>query len=67
MVQFLTSILLLCMVSLAQSDPRIPAEVRFKSGDMNPVPKPLDFSSAMPWGIALADTRVRGYENATIK
>ncbi len=32
---------------LAQTDSRIPAEVRYKSGYINPVPKPPDFTSAM--------------------
>jgi hypothetical protein len=49
------------------SDSRIPDEVRYKSGYVNPVPKPADFTSAMLWGIAIADTRVAGYQNARIE
>lgn len=48
-------------------DARIPPEVRFKSGYTNPSPKPPDFSSAMLWGIAIADTRVTGYEDAQVE
>ena len=61
--------MLLCtpFLSLAQNDPRIPAEVGYKSGYINPVPKPPDFISAMLWGIAIADTRVPGYEHAQVE
>lgn len=45
----------------------IPPEVRYKSGYVNPAPKPPDFASAMLWGIAIADTRVAEYQNATIE
>ena len=55
------------LLSLAQSDSRIPDEVRYKSGYINPIPKPADFASAMLWGIAIADTRVPGYENAQVE
>jgi hypothetical protein len=46
---------------------RIPAEVRFKSGYVNPVGKPGDFTSVMLWGIAIADTRVPGFERAQVE
>ena len=52
---------------LKEDDARIPAEVRFKSGYVNPIPKPADFSSAMLWGIAIADVRVPGFENAQVE
>lgn len=60
--------LLLCIpfLALAQTDPRIPAEVRYKSEYINS-PKPPDFTSAMLWGIAIADTRVPGYEHAQVE
>jgi hypothetical protein len=48
------------------NDPRIPDEVRFKKGYVNPVGRPVDFHSVMLWGIAIADTRVRGYELARV-
>jgi hypothetical protein len=51
----------------SQSDLRIPSEVRYKSGYINAVPKPPEFASAMPWGIAVADTRAPNYRNATIE
>jgi hypothetical protein len=56
-----------CVISLAQTDSRIPPEVRYKSGYVNSVPKPADFTSAMLWGIVIADTRVPGYEHAQIE
>jgi hypothetical protein len=53
--------------SLAQTDPRIPPEVLFKSGYINPIPKPPDFTSATLWGIAIADTRVPGFQRAQVE
>ena len=68
-VPCLRPVLLLCtsFLSLAQTDPRIPDEVRYKSGYINPVRKPPEFTSAMLWGIAIADIRISGYENARIE
>jgi hypothetical protein len=63
-------VLLLFAISvtcLAQTDSRVPTEVKFKSGYVNPVPKPADFTSAMLWGIAITDTRVPGFENSQIE
>ncbi len=60
-------LLFIPFLSLAQTDPRIPDEVRYKSGYINPVPKPPDFTSATLWGIAIADTRVPGYEHAQVE
>ena len=55
------------LLASAQSiDPRIPSEVRFKTGYVNPVGRPANFHSVMLWGIAIADTRVAGYESATV-
>jgi hypothetical protein len=45
----------------------IPNEVRHKSGYVNSDPKPPSFTSAMLWGIAIADTRAGGYEAAQIE
>ena len=62
-------LLLLLMISaacLSQTDSRVPPEVKFKSGYVNPVAKPADFTSAMLWGIAIADTRVTGFEKAQV-
>ena len=60
-------LLVLCVVCVSQTDSRIPAEVRFKSGYVNPVAKPADFTSAMLWGIAIADTRVPGFETTQVE
>ena len=49
------------------NDPRVPEEVTYKSGYVNSVPAPPGFTSALLWGIALADTRVSGYEAATVE
>lgn len=49
------------------TDPRIPEEVKFRSGYVNAIPRPADFRSAMWWGIAIADPRVSGYEAATVE
>jgi len=48
------------------NDPRIPEEVSYKSGYINPVPAP-GFGSVLLWGIAIADTRVPGYQDATVE
>ena len=52
---------------LAYDQNRVPDEIRYKSGYLNSSPKPEDFDSAMLWGIAIADTRVAGYENARVE
>jgi hypothetical protein len=49
------------------NDPRVPSEVSYKAGYVNPVPPPRDFKSAMLWGIAIADTRVLGHESAEVE
>jgi hypothetical protein len=48
------------------NDPRIPEEVSYKAGYVNPDPTPAGFSSVLLWGIAIADTRVPGYESAIV-
>jgi hypothetical protein len=60
-------ILLLYILCFSQPDPRLPAEVRFKSAYINPIPKPPDFGSAMLWGIAIADARVRAFDKAQVE
>jgi hypothetical protein len=52
---------------LVDNDPRIPGEVSYKAGYINPVPPPIDFHSALLWGIAIADVRVAGYEAAEVR
>jgi hypothetical protein len=49
------------------NDPRVPNEVSYKAGYVNPVPPPRDFKSALLWGIAIADARVPGYESAEVE
>jgi hypothetical protein len=49
------------------NDPRIPDEVSYKAGYVNPIPPPREFKSAMLWGIAIADTRVPGHESAQVE
>jgi hypothetical protein len=48
-------------------DSRIPSEVKFAAGYVNPVPRPPDFKSALLWGIAIVNTRVPGYESAVVE
>ena len=64
---FVSSLALFCTLLFSQSDARIPPEVRYKSEYINPAAKPPDFTSAMLWGIAIVDTRVAGYDRATVE
>jgi len=70
MLRLAIAAFLLAGLTVAQresSDPRIPDEVKFKTGYINPIPRPADFKSAMLWGIAIADTRIPGYQSATVE
>jgi len=49
------------------TDPRVPDEVKFRAGYVNANPRPAGFASVLLWGIAIADTRVAGYETATVE
>jgi hypothetical protein len=49
------------------NDPRVPDEVSYKAGYVNPVPLPREFRSAMLWGIAIADTRASGHQSAEVE
>jgi hypothetical protein len=49
------------------NDPRVPEEVSYKSGYVNPNPVPAGFDSVQLWGIAMADTRAPGYVSATVE
>jgi hypothetical protein len=66
-VRSIAPVLLIWLLSVAPTDPPVPAEVRYKSGYINSVPKPTEFNSAMLWGIAIADTRVPGHEQAQVE
>jgi hypothetical protein len=61
------AISLLSCVTLFAQDLGAPPEVKFKSGYVNSQGRPEGFTSAMLWGIAIADTRVPGYESATVE
>jgi hypothetical protein len=52
---------------VVSNNPRIPDEVSYKAGYVNPSPRPADFGSARMWGIAIADTRVPGHESAQVE
>jgi hypothetical protein len=52
---------------VVSNDPRIPDEVSYKAGYVNPIPPPRAFGSALLWGIAIADMRVPGHEFATVE
>jgi hypothetical protein len=66
---------LLCGGGWAQAGPSsqsgaalgIPDEAKFKKGYINSRGRPADFHSVMLWGIAIADTRVPGYESAEVE
>lgn len=52
---------------LVQNDPRVPEDVGWKSGYVNPVRPPAEFSSALLWGIAIADTREKDFAAAQVE
>src|SRR3984885_4344359 len=52
---------------VVSNDPRIPDEVSYKAGYVNPVPPPREFKSALLWGIAIADMRAPDHESATVE
>ena len=49
------------------NDPRIPDEVSYKAGYVNPHRPPAGFTSARMWGIAIADTRVPEHKSAEVE
>jgi IPT/TIG domain len=52
---------------VVSNNPRIPDEVSYKAGYVNPERLPAKFGSARLWGIAIADTRVQGHELAQVE
>jgi hypothetical protein len=58
---------LLSLFCAAQVNAPVPPEVKFKTRYVNQAPKPREFTSAMLWGIAIADTRVSGFEQARVE
>ena len=61
-----TTFALLCALGAGQPS-AVPPEVKFKARYVNAVPQPQGFTSAMLWGIAIADTRASGYERANVE
>lgn len=49
------------------NDPRIPDEVRYKTGYVTVLPRPPDFRFALLWGAAIADTRLPSHESAKVE
>jgi hypothetical protein len=64
-------VILAALLGIAQeqvrNDPRVPGEVRYKQGYVSAAGRPEGFQAAMLWGIAIADTRVEGWESAKIE
>jgi hypothetical protein len=52
---------------IVENDPRIPDEVSYKAGYVNPHGPPEGFTSARLWGIAIADTRAPENKSAQIE
>ena len=52
---------------VVQNDPRIPDDVGWKAGYVNPVRAPSDFKSVLLWGIAIADTRMASHASAELE
>ncbi|HZQ66923.1 MAG TPA: IPT/TIG domain-containing protein [Terriglobales bacterium] len=50
-----------------QNDPRVPEDVGWKAGYVNPVPAPPEFKSVLLWGIAIADVRDPDHRFATVE
>jgi hypothetical protein len=51
---------------VVSNDPRIPDEVSYKAGYVNPTPPAANFGSARLWGIAIADARAPGQASAQV-
>jgi hypothetical protein len=52
---------------MVENDPRIPEEVSYKAGYVNPHGPPTGFTSVRLWGIAIADTRAPENKSAKIE
>lgn len=52
---------------VVRNDPRIPSDVGWKGGYVNAIPPPWPFHAVLLWGIAIADTRVSGYQSANVE
>jgi hypothetical protein len=51
---------------VVSNDPRIPDEVSYKAGYVNPTPPAANFGSAWLWGIAIADARAPAHESTQV-
>jgi len=63
----IVAVILCSFSTLFAQESRVPDEVKFKAGYVNREGRPEGFKSVMLWGIAIADTRVSGYEAATVE
>lgn len=52
---------------VVRNDSRIPGDVGWKGGYVNAIPPPWPFHAVLLWGIAIADTRVPGYQSAKVE
>jgi hypothetical protein len=52
---------------VVSNDPRIPDEVSYKAGYVNPTPPAANFGSARLWGGAIADARAPAHESAQVE
>ncbi len=52
---------------VVQNDPRVPEDVGWKSGYVNPVRPPSAFNAVLLWGIAIADTRDANFQSAEVQ
>lgn len=52
---------------IVHNDPRVPDEVRYKTGYVTILPRPPEFRFALLWGAAIADTRSPSHEAATVE
>ncbi len=52
---------------VVRNDPRVPGDVGWKGGYVNAIPPPWPFHAVLLWGIAIADTRVPGFESAKVE
>ena len=59
-------VIVLLMIMLGSAESSLPPEILHKSGYLNPVAKPAEFTSAMLWGVAIADRRTSHYEDAEV-
>jgi hypothetical protein len=52
---------------IVHNDPRVPDEVRYKTGYVTVLERPPEFRFALLWGAAIADIRQPSHETATVE